>query len=251
MEKFLSLNLTMISWAGSTLVNKWPIWGIIHRLIGNPSDTFNLSFEDWDWNKHPLPQSTMNKFSSSLRADISDCWSCLKQMGGGQSANLQDKFSKNELIRPKHSQLCECGKVLKWSVHWRKGLPVDFALEIQVPNMLLYITTSAQRLSILCTTSTTEQHFYILHHYYNWAALLSNRSQSELLSVRRSPGRSRNQRKTLFPHKQQSIATLLRLNCATEDELDLRALMLWLQEFLPFYFPKATLGHWNCSLRFC
>ena len=105
--------------------------------------------------------------------------------------------------------------------------------------MLLYITTSAQRLSILSTTSTTEQHFYILHHYYSWAALLSNRSQSELLSVRRSPGRSRNQRKTLFPHKQQSIATLLGLNCVTEDKLDLRASMLWLQEFLPFYFPKA------------
>ena len=104
---------------------------------------------------------------------------------------------------------------------------MDFALGIQVPNILLYITTPEQRLSILCTTSTTEQYIYILYHYYyNVAALLSNRSQSELLSVRRSPGRSRNQRKTLFPHKQQSIATLLGVNCATEDELDLRALML-------------------------
>ena len=87
-------------------------------------------------------------------------------------------------------------------------------------------------------TTTSEQNFYILHHCYNWAALLSNRSQSELLSVPRSPGRSRNQRKTLFPRKQQSIATLLGLKAVTEDELDLRAL-LWLQEFLPFHFPKA------------
>ena len=160
MEKFLTLILTMISSAGSALVNKWTIWGIIHRLIGNPSDTFNLSFEDWNWNKHPLPQSSMNRFSSSLRTDISDCWSCLKQMGGGQSANLQDKFPKNELIRPNHSQLCECecGKVLKWSVHWRKGLPVDFAHRIQVPNVLLYITTPEQRLFILCTTTVTKQH---------------------------------------------------------------------------------------------
>ena len=158
MEKFLTLILTMISWAGSALVNKWPIWGIIHRLIGNPSDTFNLSFEDWNWNKHPPPQSTRNKFSSSLRRNISDCWSCLKQMRGGQIANLQDKFFKNELIRPNQSQVCECGKVLKWSVHWRKGLPVDFAHRIQVPNVLLYITTPEQRLFILCTTTVTKQH---------------------------------------------------------------------------------------------
>ena len=159
----------MISWAGSALVNKWPIWGIIHRLIGNPSDTFNLSFEDWNWNKHPPPQSTMNKFSSSLRTDISDCWSCIKQMGGGQIANLQDKFPKNEPIRPNHVQVVwktECGKVLKWSVQWRKGLPADFAHGIEVPNMLLCITTSEQRLYILYTTTVTRQHFYILHHYY-------------------------------------------------------------------------------------
>ena len=49
--------------------------------------------------------------------------------------------------------------------------------------------------------------------------------------------------------KQQSIATLLGLKCATEDKLDLRAL-LWLQEFLPFHFPQATLGNWNCCLAF-
>ena len=31
--------------AGSGSLNKWPILGIIHRLIGNPRDTFNLKLE--------------------------------------------------------------------------------------------------------------------------------------------------------------------------------------------------------------
>ena len=99
-------------------------------------------------------------------------------------------------------------------------VPCDISLHLSSTFIVYTTTTSEQYFYILYTnstsgqhfyisseqhhifyTTTSEQNFYILHHCYNWAALLSNRSQSELLSVRRSPGRSRNQRKTLFPHK--------------------------------------------------
>ena len=151
MENFLTLILTMISWAGSALVNKWPIWGIIHRLIGNPSDTFNLSFEDWNWNKHPLPQSTMNRFPSSLRIDISDCWSCLKQMGGGQSANLQDKFPKNELIGPNHA-----GVVWKTVWVWESFKMIS-AMEERTPRRL-------------CSWDRSPKYAAVYHYF--WAAPL-------------------------------------------------------------------------------
>ena len=69
-------------------------------------------------------------------------------------------------------KLCECGKVLKWSVQWRKGLPADFAHRIQVPNILLYITTSEQHLYSIYHNYFWAVSLYSLYQLYFWAALL-------------------------------------------------------------------------------
>ena len=136
-------------------------------------------------------------------------------------------------------KLCECGKVLKWSVHWRKGLPVDFALGIQVPNILLYITTSEQRLSILCTTSTTEQNFYFI-------PLLQCSSPAEQpftvgAFVRSSVARS------FAQSTENSISTQATINCDfVEIELCYRR-WTWSESFAvsagisTFPFPKGRL----------
>ena len=116
-----------------------------------------------------------------------------------------------------------------------------FFVPLLLLSSIIYSVALLQlRSTLLYTTTVTRQHFHTLHQFYSWAALpcWATVHSRSFCPFGGSPGRSRNQRKTLFPHKQQSIATLLRLNCASEDELDLRAL-LWLQEFLPFHFPKA------------
>ena len=65
----ISILLFIISIAGSASLNKWAILGIIHRLIGNPRDSFNLKLET-EININYLPGAAI--FSLALLISPSD-----------------------------------------------------------------------------------------------------------------------------------------------------------------------------------
>ena len=144
--------------AGSGSLNKWPILGIIHRLIGNPRDTFNLKLETEINIK--LPQQP----SSDQPSDYFTFW-----YGDNCGIRHFQLLEENRPIKPNQFDVKwfasggnECGNLCIWN-DWgngREGTPRRVCSRVKCPAERPFTARAFVRATVSHTVRTINRKLY-------------------------------------------------------------------------------------------